>query len=420
MALRDRRTLVVAALTVLLALASYAFAAAAIERPNQLDRRVDSIAAGTLLAQPATALVDPARQRAALRRAHWTIPGLVIVQLFEAVALFYLWSSGGAAALRDGLRRRFRSEWTVRFLFGAALALVARLAGFIPAFYLYRVDRTLGLSVELTGAWALAWLGYTLLGMVVAGLIAAVVLWLAARTHQWYAYAIVAILALSVGWSYVGQYLQAAPRQIRPVAGALSSELQVVLARAHLSNVPVMIEVVHNSPSGGAVVLGLGEAHRILLTDTLVAGSTSPEIAYEVAYELGHIVHHDLISIALIVGGIIIVFGALAVVIADRIPFRRDDDPLSRLAIVGALLALVYLAAVPVRNAALRSYDFGADRYAVALTGDPAAAVRALVRDSDQRMEEVCPEASATFLLYTHPGTGARVAAINHVSGGCP
>jgi len=46
--------------------------------------------------------------------------------------------------------------------------------------------------------------------------------------------------------------------------------------------------------------------------------------------------------------------------------------------------------------------------------------VRALVRDSDQRMEEVCPEASATFLLYTHPGTGARIAAINHVSSGCP
>jgi Zn-dependent protease with chaperone function len=108
------------------------------------------------------------------------------------------------------------------------------------------------------------------------------------------------------------------------------------------------------------------------------------------------------------------------VVIADRIRFRRDDDPLSRLAIVGSLLALVYIAAVPVRNAALRSYAFSADRYAVALTGDPAAAVRAIVRDSDQRMEEVCPELSATLFLYVAPGSGARIAAINRVPSACP
>jgi STE24 endopeptidase len=156
------------------------------------------------------------------------------------------------------------------------------------------------------------------------------------------------------------------------------------------------------------------------LSDTLIAGDTPPELAYDVAVELGHVVHRDLLSIALIEGGIVILFSALAVVLADRITFRRDDDPLSRLAIVAALLAVVYIAAVPARNAALRSYDFSADRYAIALTGDPADAVRALVRDSDQRMEEVCPELSAVLFLYTSPGTGARVAAINHVPSGCP
>ena len=30
-------------------------------------------------------------------------------------------------------------------------------------------------------------------------------------------------------------------------------------------------------------------------------------------------------------------------------------------------------------------------------------------------MEEVCPELLATLFLYTTPGAGARVAAINHV-----
>lgn len=335
--------------------------ASASERPSSLDLRVDSLSRSALLSEPATALVDPARQAAAIRRAHWTVFGFALIQLFEAAALFYLWSSGGAAALRDWLRRRFSRESAVRFCFGAMLALVARVAAFFPSFYLYRVDRTLDLTFELTRFWALYWVFHTIVAMIVAGLVAATVLWLAARTHQWYAFAIAGILAVSVGWSYLN---------------------------------PVRI--------------------------ARFADSTQAEITYLNDYELGYAVRGDQLSIALIEGGIIIVFAALAVVIADRIRFRRDDDPLSRLAIVGALLALVYLAAVPVRNATLRSYAFGADAYAVARSGHPAAAVRALVRASDQRMEEVCPELAAMLFLYTTPGIGARVAAINHIPSDCP
>lgn len=394
--------------------------AAPIDRPNALDRRVDAFSQSALLHQPATVLVDHARQAAALRRAHLTLPGWVLIQLCEAIALFYLWSSGGAARLRDWLHRRIRSDWILRFAFGAALGLVARVASFLPAFYLYRVDKTMQLSVELTRWWALSWAFHTLLGMIVAGLVAAIVLGWAQRTHQWYAYTILAILAGCVIWTYASPYLTLLGRTIHPLNGRLDAEMHDVLARAGFGELRVQVEGVRNTPIGEAAVIGIGSSRQILLSDTLIAGDTPPELAYDVAVELGHVVHRDLLSIALIEGGIVILFSALAVVLADRITFRRDDDPLSRLAIVAALLAVVYIAAVPARNAALRSYDFSADRYAIALTGDPADAVRALVRDSDQRMEEVCPELSAVLFLYTSPGTGARVAAINHVPSECP
>lgn len=357
------------------------------------------------MTEPARALVDPDRQAAATRRVHWTLVGWFLTSLFEAMALFYLWSSGNAAALRNALRRRVRAEWGVRFLFGAALALVARLAALLPAFYLYRVDRILEISSELTRVWALFWIYHTILGMIVAGVIAAVVLWLAERTHQWYVYTILAILAASAGWAYASPYIE-------------SPRATVALQRAGLSSVPVYVANT-DSALGDAAVLGAGTSRRIVLSPGFVAGATDPEIAYRAAYELGRVLHGDLLSIALIEGGVIIVFAAIAIVIADRVRFRRDDDPLSRLAIVGALFALVYLAAVPVRNAALRSYVFDADRYAVAATGDPSAAVRSLVRASDQRMEEVCPERAATMFLYTAPGVGARVSAINRVPSGC-
>jgi STE24 endopeptidase len=205
---------------------------------------------------------------------------------------------------------------------------------------------------------------------------------------------------------------------MRPLDSALDAQIRGMFARANLAPVPVL-ESLDNSPESQVVVIGSGSNRRIVLTRSLVAADTEPETEYQIAYELERVAHGDLLSVALIEGGVIIVFSAIAIVIADRIRFRRDDDPLSRLAIVGAFLALVYLAAVPVRNAALRSYDFDADRYAVAVTANPSAAVRALVRVSDQRMVEVCPEQFAMLFLYTAAGIGARVTAINHVPSGC-
>jgi Zn-dependent protease with chaperone function len=394
-------------------------ASAAIQRPNALDRRVDALPQTQLMTQPATALVDQQRQAAAVRRAHWTLWGWVAVQLLQAAALFYLWSSGWAARLRDWLRRRLRPEWEVRFFFGAALALTARTASLLPSFYLYRVDRILQISPELTRTWGLFWIFHTLLGMIVAGLIAAVVLWLVERTHQWYAYTIVGILAASVVWSYASPYIEFPGVQaMRPVGDALKSSLEPLLARAHVEDVTVF-QTADNSGVAEAVVLGAGGSRRIVLSHGLVAGDTEPEIEYQIAYALDRITRGVLLSVALIEGGVIIVFSALAIVIADRVRFRRDDDPVSRLAIVGAFLAIVYIIAVPVRNAALRAYDLDADRYAVALTGNASAAVRALVRAADQRMIEVCPEPAATLVLYTAAGIGDRVAAINHVRSTC-
>jgi Zn-dependent protease with chaperone function len=408
------------ALLVALLATTAAGRAALVERPNALDHRVDILSRNALLAEPARLLVDPARQAAALRRVHWTLPGWVLVLLCESAALFWLWSSGGAAALRDRLRRRIRSDWLHRFAFGAALALVARVASFLPAFYLYRVARIMQIDLELTRWWLFSWAVHTLLGMLVAGLIAAIVLGWVQRTHQWYVYTVLGILVGCVAWTYASPYLALFGRTIHPLNGPVGTQTQQILARAGFRELRVDVEGVRNTPVGEAAIIGIGSARKILLSDTLVAGDTPPEIEYDVAVELGHVARHDLLSIALIEGGIIILFSALAIVIADRFRFRRDDDPLSRLAIVGALLALVYIAAIPVRNAALRAYDFSADRYAVALTGDPADAVRALVRDSDQRMEEVCPEWTATLFLYTSPGAGPRVAAINHVPSDCP
>lgn len=416
-----RYGLILAALLLAMLGAMRVASALPLDRPNELDRRVDALSAQALMSEPASQLVDPARQEAAQRLVHWRLPIWICVQVFEALGLIYFWLSGGAASLRRFLQRKIPSPWLMRFAFGASLALVARIASIVPGFALYRVDRIMQISVQLTRVWLGFWAIHTLLGMIAAGLIAAIVLGLVARTHQWYLYTILAILAGCVIFPLVSPYARIpGASSMQPLSGSLRVEIETLLQRSDIPRVPVSVVRIAQSPMGGAAILGLGASRTIVVSDALIAGSTPPEIEYAVAVQLGHFVHHDMIAIALIEGGIIIIFSALAVLVADRIPFRRDDDPLSRLAIVGALLALLYIAAVPFRNAVVRGYDFGADSYAVALTGDRADAVRALVRTADQRMVEACPEAAARLFLYTAPGIALRVAAINGIPARCP
>jgi Zn-dependent protease with chaperone function len=196
--------------------------------------------------------------------------------------------------------------------------------------------------------------------------------------------------------------------------------MKVLFARAGLADVPVYVVSNRTSPAADAVIQGMGGSRRIVVPSPLAAASTPAELLYDVAYELGDVRERAALWIALIEAGIVIVGATIAVAIADRIGFRRDDDELSRLALVGALLAVVYLGAVPFRNIAVRAFAMRDDNYAVSLTGDRAAAVRSIVRATDQRMDEVCPDINAMLFLDTRPAPGARFAAINGVANGCP
>ncbi|MHB8148233.1 MAG: M48 family metalloprotease [Vulcanimicrobiaceae bacterium] len=413
----------VLAMLLLAALASFVpnCAQAALARPNALDRRVDAIAVSALLHDPATALVDPDRQGAAQRLAEWTLPGWLLSILVQAALLAYFWRSGYAARLRDALHRRLRSAWAVRFAFGALLALLAKLASAIPDFYLYRIDRIMGITSELARTWALAWCTDTLISMLAVGMLIAVVLWLVDRTHQWYIYTALGIVFISIAVAYLTPYVRSfGNNPSEPVRGALAMRLQQLEKRAGAS-IPIYVETGSNrSQVESALVEGLGNSVRLVLSDTLLAGESSNEVAFAVAYQLGYVREHDPLKRALYDALLVILGTALAVFVADRIGFRRDDNELSRMALVGALLSVAYLAVVPIDHAISKSMTIRADRYAMSLTHDRAAAVRALVRQTDQGLGQVCPNIITRTFLERTPSAGVRIAAINGIRNDCP
>lgn len=388
---------------------------------DSLTRSVDAIPAARLLSHSIVTLVDAQRQAAGARLVSLESPWWFVAILLQAIVLFYFWRSGNAARLRETLRNRLGSEFAVRFFFGAVLALIARVAAVIPSFILWRIDRVMGLSHALTRIWAYEYVLGTILGMLVAGVIAAVVLWLVDRTHQWYLYTIGAILAVFLLGTMVSPFAIAPLfERYAPFGGVAGARASAFAARHGYAGIPIVVEHrIDRIPVDAAKVQGMGVTQRIVLADTLVSVATPGEIEFYVADEVAALDDHEPLRLALIDAGIFILGVAIAVVIADRIPFRRDDDPVSRLALVGVLLALVYIGFVPVDHAVFSSMQLQADRQAVVMTGDPASALRAFVRAGDERVEQVCPNAFGRVFIYRSPPLGAQAAAVGGVTPEC-
>lgn len=401
-------------LALMLAWAVPVAATAATSRPNAVDVRVDHLSNAVLLTRPASALVDPDRQVAARRLDRLVLPGWIASIVLQILMLAYFWQSGSAAKVRDWLRRRQRNEMVVRFQFGFILGLVARASALIPEFYLHRVLRSMSLSDQLLRSWSVEWLIAALLVAVAIGIAVVAILWLVERTHQWYAYVIAGIFIVTYGATFVRPFVSPLYDRFAPLPPEAAEVVRRIEARTGHS-VPVVKEARSRSHLGGAFVEGFGPSERIVLTDSLLAAASAPELQYAVAQQLGYIDGGDAFRLALLDALWVVIGAAVAVAIADRIGFRRDDDPVARLALVAALLGAAYLAVVPFYHAAQRRIARETQTYALEVTHQPAAAVRAIVRATDQSLHPVCASGVDTFFLERTDDPAHRVAAANRV-----
>jgi len=383
-----------------------------IGRPNALDYVVNAIPAHALLTQSPLSLVDSARAAAAQHFEQFTIPAWFVTIAVQIAVLAWFWSSGRSARLRDRLRARIGSEFWVRFCFGALLALIDRAAAFIPMFFQYRMSWIMGLSDMLTRYWFAGWMLTTVIAMIAAGLLAAVILGLSDRTHQWYVYTTAGVIGLTLLLTYIQPFALApifSTYQDLP-AGALRSDLPALRARAGNISVPVVEEIVsRRTHAGSSYVLGWGASQRVVISDTALAGASEPELRYTVARSFGWVAANSALHLALILGAMLVLGSALAIFLADRVGFRRDDDPVSRLALVGALLGCVYLVALPFFNSYERNLDMASDQYALSLTGDRVSAIRGAVRGADQSLQPVCPQLLGYWYFSTRAPAGVRI-----------
>lgn len=377
-------------------------------RPNAIDREVDALTRHQLLTANPLHLFDPDRVIAAVHLADARITVWLIATLLQIAVLAWFWRSGWCARYRDELRRRIAPEFNVRFVLGATLALIARGTAFLPQLVQYRLDRSMNLTDALTRTWFGEWAGGTVLAMLAAGALAAIVLRLADRTHQWYLYTIAGLFGGTLLVSYAAPLGTHAAYPLPGITSVASAQLRVRAA----TGVAVPVAAVPAGPThvGRGFMLGWGGTQRLVLTQTRIAGSTASEILFDVASAAVWILRNDGLHVALIRGGSLVLGTALAVFIADRVGFRRDDDPVSRLALLGAIMGGVYLVGLPFYNGYERALHRTDDLQAIALTRDPTAAIRATVRYADQALVAPCGLTLSRWYFGAYPEPADRIA----------
>jgi hypothetical protein len=190
-----------------------------------------------------------------------------------------------------------------------------------------------------------------------------------------------------------------------------------------LGTSPVPLIITGSSARTAALVSrtsGLGPFARNLIGDKSLEESTPAETEFLLARQYAHLRRHDVLVLTLAGITLFIFAAAVAVLISDRIGFRRDDDPLARLALVGTFLGVAVLLFYPAYNAIERGIEWRTDQLALSAVTDRAAGVRFLVRLADDDLIPLCGRRTVRWYFESRPPLGSRIAAIGHTTDPCP
>ncbi len=386
------------------------------------DQHVTALRAHALVTVSPVVLVDPVRQRRARAITDYEQGMFAGWALAPIVAFFVLWNSGNAARLRDTLRRQFRAPVLYRAAFGANLGALATLASLPFAFAAYRIAAAVGLTRQPIPSWVLGEIGRGITIAVVSAIAVALVLELVDRTRLWYLMFIGLLYVTVLGvvavepvlFSPLASHHRPAPARVVALGDAMARAVGVT---------PVSVDIATEASRSGlspARTSGLGPFTRIVLDNDAIARTTPPERAYILARQYAHVLRHDVLVLALSGITLFVLAAALAVLISDRIRFRRDDDPLARLALVGTFLGVTVLIFFPVYNRIVRAVELRADAIAVRATRDPAAAVRLFVRSANDNLVPLCGRRTTRWYFESRAPLGSRIAAITGQADPCP
>jgi STE24 endopeptidase len=288
----------------------------------------------------------------------------------------------------------------------------------------FRQDARAGLATQRLGGFLRDWAKARAVGLVLVVLpVTALVLGARWQPPGWPLVAAVAAVLLVLALAVVGPVLiEPLFNRFRPLEpGPLRARL---LELAATMGVPVrdvlVADASRRTTRVNAYVSGLGRTRRVVVYDTLLAGTgestgAADEVALVAAHELAHVRHRDVLWGTVGSAALAAVSVLAVVALFDLEAVRRVlavsglGDPL---AVPGLLLlaTLGGLLAAPVASAISRWAEARADWVALEVTRDPVTAVAVERRLALENRADLRPNRLLVAMFASHPVTMARIA----------
>jgi STE24 endopeptidase len=306
-----------------------------------------------------------------------------------------------------------------------AVQAVRAAAGLPYSLRAFGQDRRAGLATQRLGGFLRDWAKARAVGLVLVVLaLGALVLGARWQPPGWplvaAAAAVLLVLALTVAGPVLIEPLFNRFRPLDP--GPLRARL---LELATAMEVPVRDVLVSDASRRttrvNAYVSGLGRTRRVVVYDTLLAGTSADpagaadEVALVAAHELAHVRHRDVLlgtvgSAALAAVSVLAVVALLDLEAVRRLfAVTGLGDPLVApgLLLLGMLGGLL---AAPLASAISRWAEARADWVALEVTRDPATAVAVERRLALENRADLRPNRLLLAMFASHPPTMARIA----------
>ena len=339
----------------------------------------------------------------------------IVSLVWSVILLAGLLASGATIFLRD-----LAGTGALAIVIYVALLLLLNEIGDLPlAFYSgFLIERRYGLSTEPLGRWLLDQLKSFAIALVLSSVGAAIVYALIRLSPDgWWLPAGFVFALLIVGLTNLAPVLLLPLfYRVKPLEREALHARLIALAERAGARVLGAYEwgLSEKTRKANAALAGIGSTRRILVSDTMLAEYSDEEIEVVLAHELAHHVHGDIwkgivFESGLILGGFYLASRALAA-LAPMFGLRGVAD-IAGLPLLVLAAGAVSFVMVPVAHAMSRAFERSADRFALALTKNPAAFISAMKRLAAQNLAEEHPSKIVQVLFYSHPPVRERIAA---------
>mgnify|MGYP003525518253 CR=1 FL=1 len=328
------------------------------------------------------------------------------------------------AALRDAVLPRLGPMAYQLALLGA-FAVVAALVDLPFEWWsTFRIEQRFGFNRSSFGLWLADLAKGSLVGVLIGGPLAALVLWIMGIAGSWWwlwawlTWAAFNLLILVLYPTVIAPLFN----KFEPLADeALKTRVQALMQRCGFAAKGLFVmDGSRRSAHGNAYFTGLGAAKRVVFFDTLLAKLTPAEVEAVLAHELGHFKHRHVLKRIAAMFGLSLAGLALLGWLASRSWFytalgvqpnmAAPNDALALLIFVLVLPVFGFFTA-PIGSLLSRRHEFEADAYACAQASGTDLA-NALIKLHEDNAATLTPDPLYVRFYYSHPPASERLAAL--------